>query len=309
MSRESQYDLIGICVAQKRLDFRDLEIMKATLLDISTSRKISYAKMCSQLHEFQYRDLAKTIASQYGYNWNNELSFETSTTTLNEFANGKRKRGLSQKLLNALHIWLLGDYPKVWNEVRQRQFIQDEERFVFSARQLFGEGAPDPSLVLYLQGQYKLYRPSYVNPESDVFICRFVIGVENVQNFDCTLEMSFVDETGYPIKSRGQGKIVPIGTRFFSVMPVGSKAVMVMYCDTVLGAGEDKKARLLAGTFVGSSDDRRSCAYPFYAVRVDEQFDPEVVPLDNRLPPEVLNRFKFGAVHWRLPPNGGPLQT
>jgi hypothetical protein len=286
----------------RNVDAFEKEIIRNTLKLLQTESGITYQEMEAGLLDLKGNEDAKAYAQSLGFNWSS-LAFVYDAKSINAFANDKRKSTNNRGTLAALYVWLRHHHSDAYTFTASNVFIPENEPFVDAARRHFGRSQPVSKDIQTLSGHYRFYRPFYRDPNNQVMICSLEIGSGEALSYDCTLHMKYEGPTGKDVSVAARGKIVPIHGRAFALLSVGKNGIFYLYFDKFNRDGDSELVLLAEGTLLGSRDDRQSTALPFVAERVDEQVEPKVVPRDQNLPPYVIERFAYGAVHWeRYPP-------
>jgi hypothetical protein len=289
-------------MAGRIVDANETEVIRHTLKLLQTERGITYKEMEAGLARLKTNREAEDYAASIGFEWKS-LAFDYDEKSINAFANDRRQRTNNRGTLSALYVWLRHQHDTDYKFVESNVFIPENEPFVAIAREHFGRTPPSPKDIRALTGVYQLYRPFYLDPNNQIMLCSLEIGKDGTQNYDCVLSMKYTSQIGKEVSVSARGKIVPIHGRAFALLRVGKNGMFFMYFDKFNRDGDTEHVLLTEGTILGSRDDRPSNALPFVAERVDERVEPKVIPRDQDLPPYVLERLAFGAVHWeRYPP-------
>lgn len=282
----------------RELSLREIETMKSAIQTLSATGDSNYGAMRSGIFALAVSKNFQLLAGREGFECGPAGELSLSTTSLNEFANGRRKRLQNPTAMVAIYIWLKSAFPQVWGDLWQKVVIEEEERFTFAVREICFKGPPRPEAIHKLSGRYKLYRAFYLDIDRSIMISRLTIGADGEQNYNCKLEMEYLDQIGELVRAEAQGKIVPLAERAFAILASRDNGFFSLYFDFAQGGGTDEHWRQLGGIMTASRDGRPAGAYPFHAVRDDSAFELGVVPNDGNIPEYVSRRLGKGIVRW-----------
>lgn len=282
----------------RELSLREIETIKSVIQALSAARKSSFGDMQKSICELAKNKRFVPLAESEGFECRPVGELSLSTTSLYEFAKGRRKRLLNPTAMVAIYLWLKTAFPQVWGDFWQKVVIEEEERFAFAVREICFKGPPRPEAIHKLSGRYKLYRAFYLDIDRSIMISRLTIGADGAQNYNCKLEMEYLDQIGELVRAEAHGKIVPLAERAFALLASRDNGFFSLYFDFAQGGGTDEHWRQLGGIMTASRDGRPAGAYPFHAVRDDSAFELGVVPNDEQIPDYISLRLKKGVVRW-----------
>ena len=212
-------------------------------------------------------------------------------------------------------LWLKNDYGKDLFKKQIGEQLKRKEQGIKHLRQMFGFWDPvNPEEMQAIQGSYKLFRPSHVNPTKNTLVSKFTIGATD-NHFHCTLASTFNDSYGEKRNDFFRGHIIPVDTKLMAVMfdsvrnfdepgerfaGRSVKGNLVIHFDAVDYSANDRAVQGLEGIALMSVGAGPASAWPIIARRDEGDFDPCELGRSEflSLPEPIQDSLGRGAVHW-----------
>jgi hypothetical protein len=255
--------------------------------------KPSYAKIEERIVEIARSDTLKTELRKLDFPAD-KIAPKVGHQSIHNFITLDKHIFESKSHLNSILAWLALDfYPLIYFEM-ERLKVGEKQQFTVAVTDLLGL---DPTQIVppvdYM-GVYKFFRPHTINPTQGAMLCRFTIGADD-DAFTCKLEQGFVDDDGLKNTQTATGKLVPCDKRMIAMLQLRNGPVTI-FIDTAHDAEMDRRIRRMSGIITIMTTNKSACAYPFYAVRVQEDFAPTDIDIDE-LPPRAKKVFGQGVIH------------
>lgn len=214
----------------------------------------------------------------------------------------------------AFFLWLEKDYG---NKLRDQQIgeqLRRKNQEVKEVRRLLNHwNDVNPSDIQYLNGTYKLYRPSHVFPLDRIICSKLEIGIQD-DFFQCHFSSKFNDSFDDETIDFYQGKLIPYGNKVMIIMvddvpeypeTLGMDRTrggsLLLQLDDVDYTQSSAGAKILTGIALIAVGKGASSAWPIFAHRTDEK---DFVPREfdksefSSLPGPIQDSLNRGAVHW-----------
>ena len=212
-----------------------------------------------------------------------------------------RITNISQWHAWAICLWMREKFPERINDALRRASLDYKEPFAFLFNEMTGSQIDFHGLAT-LRGDYRLYRPCFHKPDSQLLASLFSVGGSG-SDFDCTMR------TKHPAQISGQqdeivrGKIVPENRTMMCVLTAPkSRSTFVIHFHEIERDNDDVGAvRYMIGVMLAASGGFPSTAWPVFAQRLSPKDTPaaKIIPAKQflRLDPMIQEALSRGIVH------------
>ena len=216
----------------------------------------------------------------------------------------------------AFFLWLEKGYGSQLRYQQIGEQLRRKDQEIKEVRRLLDHwGDVNPRDVNYLNGTYKLYRPSHVKPASKIICAKLEIGIEE-DFFRCHLSSTFENSLNGITDDFYRGKIIPYGNKVMAIMiddipdydhpderhiSKTRGGSLVIHFDDVDYTQSAKDDTILTGIALIAVGKGASSAWPIFAHRTnDKDFAPREFDKSefSSLPGPIQDSLNRGAVHW-----------
>ncbi len=254
---------------------------------------VSYEKLSKRIAEISDSKPLRERLTEIGFP-TNEMAGGVSKSTIFNFVTDEDHEFTNPAFLYSILGLLVLDHGELILPEMARLEIVDRQRFTVAATELLGLDATGISAPVDFAGVYKLFRPHTILSKTEAMLCRLAIGHEG-DAFACALEQRFIDEDGLKNIQFATGRLVPCGPRMIAMMQLRNCPFMI-FIDTMHKAEIDHSVRSMSGIIAVMTENKKACAYPFYAVRDQDEFEPTDIQLAD-LPARAKKVFAQGVIH------------
>lgn len=278
---------------------QDKNITIKALRAISKKLNLNASKCNKMLFNF-----GKTSDLDFGGLNLNVADFSISERSLRDYLNGD-KTPEKDNIVRAINIWLRTSFPKDFNEEKIRYLVKSNFSDISALNEFFlGEAELSFDTILALNGKYRLYRPSHVNPDTEISIVEINLGVsstdENKNYCSCDYISNYFDEDGETRTTFAKGHFVTNAHNGVAFFKTEIKKPLILMIDFIQKpTSATPQINSFAGIILAGVTTEAS-AWPFYAERVDDpNFKSETVPYDQlKLKKAVIKRLSRGSIRW-----------
>lgn len=220
-------------------------------------------------------------------------NFYPDPSTIWRFRNAKGTTNYS--VILSIFLYLELEYGNYLLDFILKEESIRKDSLVSAMREALGYGERiGRSDLSNLSGIYKLFRPSFWDPDNDIIMSRLEIGFCEEDRFSCRLTSAFPTVEDLDVFV---GRIVPHGGKAMAILASGSppENVILHFDQRGVGGGTLLSMKGIALTSIGGSP---ASAWPIYAVKTSTDFEPSVVsPQDI---PQLVSKIEMQPVQKAL---------
>lgn len=222
-----------------------------------------------------------------------------STTTIGRWKH--KQTNISQWHAWAICLWLKETFPAKIDDALLIASLDYQEPFAFLFQDMAGSEIDFKGLAT-LKGDYRLYRPCFHKPESQILASLFSVGGKE-SNFDCIMRTKSPVSLTNKNDEIVRGKIIPEARSMMCVLTAPrSRSTFVIHFHEIERDNDDVGAvRYMIGVMLAASGGYPSTAWPVFAQRLGEKdkLAPKIIPAHQvaRLDPMIQESLSRGIVH------------